>query len=128
MSASSGSYSVAGLIVRILARSTAVLCILALSAFMIPEPGDSFFDGWKLASIDPWMFVFPFGFLFGLLLSLWKDLLGGIIVVGTIAAMYVRFALIGDWLGPAMAFGAIPGVLSLIAWSLTHRHAARLRS
>ena len=124
MSDAPRSHSVSGLVVRIMARSMAVLLILILLAFMMPEEGGSFLAQWHPSGLSPWTYVFPLGFLFSLFLVLWKDLLGGILSIACILATYVRFALDGEWLGGVMAFGVLPGVLSIIAWSLTRRHMA----
>ncbi len=126
MSPSSGSFSVAGLVLRILARCLALLFILILLAFMMPEPGESLFAAERWSDLDPWMFVYPLGFLFGLILILWKDVYGGIISVGCVVAMYIKYSLTGEWLGPILAFGAIPGALGIIAWILTRRYASAL--
>ncbi len=120
------SFSIAGLIVRILARCIAVLFILILLAFMTPEPGEPFFAAERWSDLDPWTFVYPLGFLFGLILILWKDVYGGIISVGCIVAMYIKYSLSGESLGPILAFGVIPGILGIIAWSLTRRYAEAL--
>ena len=124
---SSRSFSLAGLIVRILARCVAALFILIILAFMMPEDGGEFLDQWDRGNLDPWTFVYPLGFLYGVVLLLWKDVHGGIISVGCVVAMYIKYSLTGEWLGPLLAFGAIPGVLGIIAWSLSHTYDAGRR-
>jgi len=124
---SSRSFSLAGLIVRILARCFAVLFILIILAFMVPEDGGSLFGQWDWGNLDPWTFVYPLGFLFGLILILWKDVYGGIISVACVAAVYIKYSLTGEWLGPILAFGAIPGILAIAAWSLSRSYDAGRR-
>ncbi len=123
---SARSFSMAGLIVRILARCIAVLFILILLAFMVPEEGESFFAVERWNDLGPWEFVYPLGFLFGLILILWQDVYGGIISVGCVVAMYIKYSLTGESLGLLLAFGALPGILGIIAWSLTRRYAEAL--
>ncbi len=119
---SAPSFSVAGLVLRILARCIAVLFILIVLAFIWPDEGESFFAPGRWTDVDPWMYVYPLGFLFGLLLILWKDVYGGIISVGCIVATYIKFSLAGEWLGPILAFGALPGILAIIAWNLSRSY------
>lgn len=125
MSPRTGSFSVGALVVRILARIAALACILILLVFMVPEDGGSFFGQWDWRHLDVWSIVFPFGYLLGLILILWKDAWGGVISVGCILALYFRFAPEGDSMGLVLSIGVVPGILAIIAWWLSKRHEAR---
>ena len=101
-------------LLRWTARSLSVFCLIILLLFIFGENGD-------LSKMNVKQFVgiifFPVGFMFGLIFGFWKELSGGAIIVGSIAALYLVYGLLLNnslRLGGWFAVLSILGILFLI--------------
>jgi peptidoglycan/LPS O-acetylase OafA/YrhL len=106
---------------RWVARGLSLLTILTIAMFAFGEPGTPTAKEWLLLAF------FPIGLLLGLALAWWRELLGGIIAVGSILVFYAAFLVADGRLpaGPYFAILATPGVLFLILGLATRSHHRR---
>lgn len=95
------------------ARVLGGLSIAVLMLFLLGDKG-------SLTSISPreilGVLFFPFGLILGLVLGWWKELLGGVIAVGSVAGFYLiyEFLINGSWpRGPWFFVFTAPGLLFL---------------
>lgn len=67
---------------------------------------------------------FPFGVMLGMALGWWRDLLGGVVTLGSLAVFYAAFTIRSGQIppGPYFALFASPGALFLLAGMLDRRH------
>lgn len=96
------------------ARILSAVCFIVLLLFIFGENGDP--SNITVKQIIGFIF-FPVGFMFGLILGFWKELSGGAISVGGVAALYLVYGLMFSnslWLGWWFAALAVPGALFLI--------------
>ncbi len=101
--------------VRWTARIAAVLCITVLASFLFGE---------EFGSPTPreWIGLtfFPAGVILGLALGWWREGLGAIVTLGSLAAFYLYLAAFGGGLpaGPYFLLFASPGFLYAASWLL----------
>lgn len=106
------SRNVPALVLRWAARLTSIVSIGMLLAFL--GPGEK---GTPTLPEALLMAFFPFGLMAGMVLGWWKELSGGLVSVGSLAAFYaVVMVQRGHFpTGPYFALFALPGVLFLAA-------------
>lgn len=104
-------------IVRWIARIGSLFSIGLLLTFLIGEGGNPAAITWSEWAM---LFFFPFGVIVGLALGWWKEGVGGLIAVGSLAAFYLLETLFsGDPPGgPYFTIFASPGAFFLISWWL----------
>ena len=100
-------------VVRWTARIGSLASAALLMAFMFggnEQPPD--------LSEAPGLVFFPGGVLLGMLVGWWKELIGGLVTAGSLAAFYVwHFMDGGSWpTGPYFLLFALPGLLFLASW------------
>lgn len=101
------------LAVRWLARITSVVSIGLLAMFATEPSGPP--TGSELAL----MAFFPVGVVIGMMLGWWKEALGGLVTIASLAVFYVLFFIMAGKvsIGPYFAIFASPGLLFLLsAW------------
>ncbi len=66
---------------------------------------------------------FPLGVAFGLLLGLWRELLGAVVAISSLATFYFMFIVVGQTVpkGPYFAILSSPALLLLISGLLARR-------
>jgi len=108
--------------VRWIARIGSLLSIGLLLAFLMGETGDP-----AEITRPVWVMLlfFPFGVIVGLVLGWWKEGLGGLIAVGSLAAFYLlnTFVTGSPPRGPYFTIFASPGAFFLVSWWLRRREA-----
>lgn len=104
------SRNIPALVLRWTARLTSLVSIGLLLAFL--GPGEKGTPTLPQAAL---MVFFPFGVMAGMILGWWKELQGGLLTIGSLAAFYVLIAVQRGQmpLTPAFALFALPGVLFL---------------
>lgn len=103
--------------VRWTARITAVLSITILASFFF---GDEF--GSPTAREWAALALFPGGVILGLALGWWREGLGAVVTLGSLAAFYLLLMVQGDApRGPYFLLFASPGLLYAASWLLRPR-------
>jgi hypothetical protein len=105
-------------VLRWAARIWAVASVALIVAVMVGEA----FNPARLTPRDWLLFLFfPAGVCVGFVLAWWKELLGGSLTVASLVVFYLIHRLqVGTFpRGLAFAVFAAPGVLFLLAWSLS---------
>jgi hypothetical protein len=118
----------ARLVVRWTARVTATLLLALVLLIFIGEGllGDG---GPNLAKMD-WpgrlMSLAMFLAVAGFAVIWWRELAGGLLVVGATAAFYgLNYYISGKFPCGAFPLFYIPGILAVLSWSLSNREASR---
>jgi hypothetical protein len=78
----------------------------------------------RLTAAEAALFLFfPVGIVVGFAVAWWRELAGGLITIGSLAAFYfLEFALSGRWLtGPYFLLFAAPGFLHIASAIITAR-------
>jgi len=107
-----------------LARILGALSIAMLLLFLIGEPNGS----WSITWDQVIAFVFfPCGLIVGLALAWYRELVGGLIAVGSVVCFYVIYEglLHGGWPGWWFMVFAAPGVLHLLHGAVSLRNKPR---
>ncbi len=109
--------------IRWVARILSLISIGIVLLFFIGEGSISEFA--KL-TIGEWILIlfFPIGLMIGLFVSWWKELIGGIIAVGSIILFNIIDNILSGKLKLEFEFlvFAIPGILFILYWYLKNRN------
>jgi hypothetical protein len=107
-------------IIRWTARILSVVSICVVLLFMVGEG----FDYTRVKPNEWVLFVFfPFGISIGMLLSWWREGIGGMITVGSFLMFYVAHFVTAGMFPHGWAFlvFTIPGFLFLLSWYRTRK-------
>lgn len=109
-------------IIRRIARILSVISVAFLLIMVVPQLFSSQQSRPLTFGETVGLFFFPFGVCVGLIIA-WKwEGLGGIIAVGSVICFHVIMLITGGSLdiNPFIEGLAVPGVLFLISWFLSH--------
>ncbi|HVZ93413.1 MAG TPA: hypothetical protein VG797_02780 [Phycisphaerales bacterium] len=107
---------------RWIARVGSVISVGLLGGFVLTELGNPTPREWVGLAL------FPFGVMLGMLLGWWRELLGGVVTVGSLALFYA-WMIVGDGRvppGPWFLVFAAPGVLFLVSGMVRRGHERRV--
>ena len=94
---------------RWLARFLAAVSVAVLLLFLFGEPFG--LSNLSLAQLVAFVF-FPFGLIVGLILGWFRELVGGLVAVGSVACFYLVFVIFyQEWPGWWFLVFALPGFL-----------------